>query len=218
MLQRAQQKSELLPERSLRLVATPPSHQTFWGWSGSLTQTLDVPPSLPSRQESRVPWSLNWIIGDRGGCWSHSASGRLCRRLTPQPEVTPTLSRARLGCALGAHRRPPPERAGASLALVPARPGVCGPRGWGVRPGGGRAGRPHRPSLCERRLPWAAWRSGRAGSQGREQPWAACRRPSGLACPGAVLESLLCEVSEFVQNLCAASECNALHNLLCAGP
>lgn len=100
----------------------------------------------------------------------------------PDPHQRP------LGCALGAQplhtgapsagRRPPPVPGGASLPLVPARRGVCGrPRGGGCprrrrprwrlpapsrwrRAAGPRAGRLHRPSFCERRLPRAAWRAG----------------------------------------------------------
>lgn len=146
---------------------------------------------LDNWRQRRLPESQTVLVGDCAGAWPPE---------DPQPGVTPTLSSARPGCALGARRRPPPESAGASLTLVPARPGVCGPQGWGVRPGGGRAGRRHRPSLCERRLPWDAWRSRPGREPAQEKPWAACPSPSGLACPGAVPESLLCADPELRQS------------------
>nr|CAI9688485.1 unnamed protein product [Rangifer tarandus platyrhynchus] len=100
-------------------------------------------------------------------------------RVSPRPDPHPRPAGASWERSLSARHRPPPVPRGASLPVVPARRGVCGcpgVEGGGVQAGGGpsgvsplrpcrraagpRAGRLHRPSFCERRLPRAAWRAG----------------------------------------------------------
>ncbi|CAO2641348.1 hypothetical protein LEMLEM_LOCUS25729 [Lemmus lemmus] len=78
----------------------------------------------------------------------------------------------------------------ASLWCPPGRVSAARGGGGSVPAAGGRGVRTD-PPFVSGAFPGPPGAHGRAGSQLREQPWAACRSPSGLACPGAVLESLL---------------------------
>lgn len=107
----------------------------------------DPDPRRPSHppQQAGVPGSLvlkldNWrqrrLLESQTVLVGDSADARAP---LAQPGVTPTHSRAGLGCALNARRRPPLESAGASLSLVPASLWCPPGRVSAARGGGGSA-------------------------------------------------------------------------------
>lgn len=113
--------------------------------------------------------------------------------------------------------RTPPTPSGARWcqSLSGARQAGClRPAGVGGPLRRREAGRSHRPSLCERRLPWAAWRSPLGREPAQEQPLAERSSPNSLVCLGAVRGAYCVQLlsAGHGQNLlCAASQLCRTH-------